>query len=184
MGAAILMALANFAPLLTKYLGAGDTTQKIAESASAVAQAITGASSPQEAVEKLAASTEAQQKFKLEMDKQSAEWDRMYLADTQNARQRDIELRKVGDKNTRANVLVVVTFIIVILCFVVVVWMSDLNEYTKGIITLILGRALGWVEQIMSFEFGTTRSSKKKDDTIQSLSSDCNRSLKISLSSC
>jgi hypothetical protein len=45
--------------------------------------------------------------------------------------------------------------------------MSDLNEYAKGIITLFVGRALGWIEQVFSFEFGTTRSSKQKDATIE-----------------
>lgn len=36
----------------------------------------------------------------------------------------------------------------------------------KGAVTLILGRALGWVEQVFSFEFGTTRQSRVKDETI------------------
>lgn len=56
------------------------------------------------------------------------------------------------------------------LCLAHAAWDSTMNEYAKGIITLILGRALGWVEQIFSFEFGTTRASKAKDDTINKLS--------------
>lgn len=165
-----LLALANFAPLLVKYLGAGETTEKIATAAVDLAHTITGSSTPEEAIAKMKASSELQVRFQEAVMENSRKWDEMYLQDTQNARARDIELRKVGDKNHRANLLVAATFIIVIVCFAVVVWMSELNEYTKGIITLILGRALGWVEQIMSFEFGTTRSSKKKDDTIESLS--------------
>jgi hypothetical protein len=50
-----------------------------------------------------------------------------------------------------------------------VVWASGMDDFAKATITLILGRALGWVEQIFSFEFGTTRANKTKDDTINNL---------------
>ena len=54
---------------------------------------------------------------------------------------------------------------------VYLVWSSpDLNEYVKGIVTLVLGRFLGYLDNIYSFEFGTTRGSKDKDETIKQLS--------------
>ncbi len=49
------------------------------------------------------------------------------------------------------------------------VWGSDMDDFAKGMVTLICGRALGWVEQIFSFEYGTTRANKVKDDTIKAL---------------
>src|SRR5690349_13722152 len=109
-----LIALANFAPMLTKYLGAGDKTQKIAEDVANVAQIVTGTSRPESAIEVLKGSSEAQVKFQEKVMELAQEWDKLLLQDTQNARARDVELRKAGDKNTRANVLVVVTFVIVI----------------------------------------------------------------------
>ncbi|QYF95594.1 hypothetical protein KY495_10835 [Massilia sp. PAMC28688] len=45
-----------------------------------------------------------------------------------------------------------------------------MDDFAKATITLILGRSLGWIEQIFSFEFGTTRGSKSKDETISRLS--------------
>lgn len=48
----------------------------------------------------------------------------------------------------------------------IVIWATNLDDFAKATITLICGRALGWVEQIFSFEFGTTRTSTQKDDTI------------------
>jgi hypothetical protein len=44
------------------------------------------------------------------------------------------------------------------------------NEYLKGIVTLVLGRFLGYLDNIYNFEFGSTRSSKAKDLTIEQLS--------------
>ena len=44
-----------------------------------------------------------------------------------------------------------------------------INEYVKGIFTLVLGRFLGYLDNIYSFEFGTTRGSKEKDETIKQL---------------
>jgi hypothetical protein len=166
---ALLLALANFAPLLAKYLGAGTTTEKVAAVAVQVAQTVTGAISPEEAVAKLAASSELQQKFQLAVLEKSVELDKLYLADIEDARKRDVELAKAGQKNFRADFLVAVAIVVVIALTVLVVWHSDLYEYVKGIITLVLGRFLGYIDQIYNFDFGTTRSSRGKDDTINKL---------------
>ena len=74
-------------------------------------------------------------------------------------------------KNTRLNALAVAAFIVVILCAVVAVFVSNINEYAKGIITFLLGRFSGYVDNVYSFEFGTTRGSKAKDDVITNLAS-------------
>lgn len=74
--------------------------------------------------------------------------------------------------NSRANILAAIAVTLVLICLAVVVWGSNLGEFAKGTITLICGRALGWVEQVFSYEFGTTRSSKTKDETISKLSTD------------
>ena len=59
--------------------------------------------------------------------------------------------------------------LLVLICLAVVIWNSGAGDFEKATISLILGRALGWVEQLFSFEFGTTRSGKTKDDTINNL---------------
>ena len=66
-------------------------------------------------------------------------------------------------------VLVAWAAMVVLACLLVVIWRADMDDYVKATISLILGRALGWVEQVMSFEFGLTRESAKKDDTIKNL---------------
>lgn len=69
----------------------------------------------------------------------------------------------------RVNVLIATAVSMVIVCVAVTVWMTVKDEFAKGILTLVLGRFLGYVDNIYNFEFGTTRSSAKKDDTIKEL---------------
>lgn|SRR3990167_4127247 len=74
-------------------------------------------------------------------------------------------------KSVRINVLLAVAYVTVILCLIFTVWfIEDANDYAKGIITLVLGRFLGYTDQVYAFEFGTTRDNKVKDESIASLS--------------
>lgn len=74
-------------------------------------------------------------------------------------------------KTYRVNVLLALAYVMVIACLAITVWSSDIGEYAQGIVTLILGRFLAYTDQVYSFELGTTRASKTKDDTISNLSS-------------
>ena len=69
----------------------------------------------------------------------------------------------------RVNVLIATAILVVIICLFVVVQVTVKDEFAKGILTLVLGRFLGYVDIIYNYEFGTTRSSAKKDDTITAL---------------
>ena len=94
----------------------------------------------------------------------------MYMVDVQDARKRDATLNAVGNKNTRADTMYVLA-IVVIVGIVWSIWSKqELNEYVKGIMTLVLGRFLGYLDNIYNFEFGSTRASKSKDETISKLS--------------
>ena len=89
--------------------------------------------------------------------------------DTQNttdARKRDTAL---GVHNYRADSMYLLA-VLLIVGMVYVVLRSGLDEYAKGIITLVLGRFLGYLDNIYNFEFGSTRSNKTKDATIENLS--------------
>lgn len=57
----------------------------------------------------------------------------------------------------------------VIGCVAVTVGNAGIGEYAQGLITLVLGRFLGYIDNGYSFEFGTTRASKTKDETISNL---------------
>ncbi len=87
-----------------------------------------------------------------------------------SARKRDQAFLAAGTRNYRADLM----FLLAVLVIIGLVWMvwkdPSINEYVKGIVTLVLGRFMGYLDNIYNFEFGTTRSSRKKDDTIEHLS--------------
>ena len=105
----------------------------------------------------------------IEKAKQDLESFREEVKDRDSARGRDSEFVRRGTRNYRADVLVLVAAFAVA-AMVYLVWRSpDLPEYVKGVVTLVLGRFLGYLDNIYSFEFGTTRGSKDKDETIKQL---------------
>lgn len=167
----LILAAANIVPALAKFLGAGPNAQKVADTVGNIATTVAGGGiPPQEAIARIQASTELQQKFQLAVMERMAALDQLYLADIQDARARDTEIRKSGQRNYRADLM----FALAVAMIAVMVWMvwkdDTLNEYVKGIVTLVLGRFLGYLDAIYNFEFGTTRGSQNKDETIKNLS--------------
>lgn len=165
----IAMTLAQFAPGIVKLFTGSDKAAEIASKVVGVAQAVTGAPTGEAALAAIQADQGKAMDFQLAMaDKQQA-LEQMYLADVQDARARDVKLAQAGQVNYRANALAAGAGLLVIFCLLIVVWASSMDDFAKATITLILGRSLGWIEQIFSFEFGTTRANKTKDDTINNL---------------
>lgn len=108
-------------------------------------------------------------RLRIEDNKLDLETFREEVKDRGSARDRDIEFIKRGMTNNRANFM----FFLAVVMVGVLVWIvwkdQSINEYVKGIFTLVLGRFLGYLDNIYSFEFGTTRGSKEKDETIKQL---------------
>lgn len=165
----IAMALAQFVPGIIKLLTGSDKAEAVAEQVVGIAQTVTGTDSPDAALAAIKADPNKVLEFQQAMSAQQVDLEKAYLADVADARHRDVELAKAGMANHRANILAAAALLLVVGCLVVVVWQADTNDFVKATITLILGRALGWVEQLFSFEFGSTRSNKAKDDTINKL---------------
>jgi len=106
----------------------------------------------------------------IEKAKQDLEAFKEEVKDRDSARERDAEFIKRGTHNFRADIMVA-TAAVAVAWMVYLVWSSpSLDEYVKGIVTLVLGRFLGYLDNIYSFEFGTTRGSQNKDETIKKLS--------------
>jgi uncharacterized protein (UPF0212 family) len=167
---AIASALSQFAPVVARWLG-GPRAEDAASVVVEIAKGVAGIANADDALQAIQKDPMLAFQFQQAIMLNQADLDKAYLADVQDARQRDVELAKAtGHTNRRANAMAAGAVSLVILCLVVVVWKSAMDEYAKSIITLILGRALGWVEQIFSFEYGTTRANKTKDETINNLS--------------
>lgn len=108
-------------------------------------------------------------KLKAEEAERGFRYAELEVKDRDSARTRDTELAKTGKRNLRADAM----FTLAVLVIVGLVWMiwkdQSINEFMKGIVTLVLGRFLGYLDNIYSFEFGTTRGSQSKDSTINQL---------------
>ena len=160
----LLIQAASAVPALMKFVGVGEASTKIAEDVVAIAQAVTGVQDPQAAIEQAITNRE----FTFKVNEQLMRWEAMYLADVDSARKRDAALAQAGVKNSRANWMLASAYVGVAMCFFAI-FGSALGEFEKSILTLILGRMLGYIDQAFNFEFGTTRSSKEKDGVIDRL---------------
>lgn len=166
----IAMGLAQFAPQLVKWITGSDNAAAGAQNVLDIASAVTGKGKPAEALAAIQADRGLQLQFQQSVMANETDLIKGFLADTQSARDRDIKLAQAGVKNWRASMLVAMAVFLVLLCMAIMVWHADTNDFVKATITLILGRALGWVEQVFSFEFGTTRNSAVQQQTINNLS--------------
>jgi hypothetical protein len=109
-------------------------------------------------------------RIRLEENKLSLDEFRIEVDDRKSARERDAAYIKAGTHNYRADLMFLLA-VCMIAGMVYIVWQDQgINEYVKGIFTLVLGRFLGYLDNIYNFEFGTTRSSRSKDETISKLS--------------
>jgi hypothetical protein len=109
-------------------------------------------------------------RLRIEESKLDIEEFKEEVKDRDSARERDAWFVKMGSHNYRADLMFLLA-VCMIAALVYIVWKDpDINEYVKGIFTLVLGRFLGYLDNIYNFEFGTTRGSKNKDETIKNLS--------------
>lgn len=110
------------------------------------------------------------QRLQLENNKLDFQYFQAEVDDKSSARLRDEKFLVAGTRNYRADFMFVLA-VGMITMLVWIVWKDQgINEYVKGIFTLVLGRFLGYLDNIYNFEFGTTRSSRTKDVTIERLS--------------
>lgn len=109
-------------------------------------------------------------KLRQEANRLDAELFKIEVDEKDSARKRDMAFIVGGMVNWRSNIMFAMA-VCIIIWLVYIIWQTqELNEYVKGIFTLVLGRFLGYLDNIYNFEFGTTRTSRTKDNTIQNLS--------------
>lgn len=164
----IAIGLAQFAPALMRLFGVGEKSVAAAEKVIGIASAVTGGRTPEETLEIMQKNVEMQQAFNLKIMENSTELEKIYLADVKSARDRDMVIQTGGSHNYRADSMYILS-IVVVFILVYAVLNSAIDEYAKGIITLVLGRFLGYLDSIYNFEFGSTRTSRAKDETIKNL---------------
>lgn len=119
--------------------------------------------------EQISAIKQLELKLKAEEQERGFRFTELEVRDREGARGRDVELVKAGKRNWRADGMFLLA-VGMIIGLVYAVWTTPgLNEYVKGIVTFLLGRFAGYLDNIYNFEFGTTRSSQDKNLTIDRL---------------
>ena len=116
--------------------------------------------------EQVAAIKMLEMKLKAEEDERGFRYAELEVRDRESARDRDAKLGQAGKRNYRADAMFILS-VMVVVALVLLVWKdTTLDEYFKGIITLVLGRFLGYLDNIFNFEFGTTRGSALKTELL------------------
>ena len=167
------MALAQFAPSLIRLFSGSDKAAEVAEKVVDVAKAITGAPTGEAALETLQASPDKVLEFRQAIATQQSDLEKAYLADVADARNRDIELRKItGGSNIRADLAVLAVVIGLIACLAVLgLYREKMPGEVVGIVSTIAGIFGSCLKDYFQFEFGSSRSSRQKDEVISSLTS-------------
>jgi hypothetical protein len=154
---------AEFGPGLVRHF-AGDKAADVTDKVIGAAKAVTGKDDPNEAVEMIRADPALAAQLRQNLASLEVEVTKAYLADRQNARQRDVEMRKAGYSNSRADLMVAGAGVVLVSCLgCLVLLKGDLPGEAVGIISTVAGIAGACLKDAFQFEFGSSRGSKEKD---------------------
>lgn len=167
----IALGLAQFAPSVMRFFGAGNASVDAAQKVITIAQNVTGSQNPADALQAMRENAAMAQAFNLAVLTSDRELELAYLADRQGARARDVEFIKAGRTNTRADVMVAGAVVGLISCLVSLIWFrGGLPGEAVGIISTVAGIFGACLRDAFQFEFGSSRGSRDKDSVINQLS--------------
>lgn len=171
----VAMGLAQFAPAIVKWITGSDKAEQAAEKVVEIAQVVTGKPNGEEALSAIKADPALVLQFRQAVMQNEADLDKAYLADRQNARQRDVDLAKIGHPNTRANWMValdVVGLLASLGGMLALGWFkaSHPEAVTEGVFGALLAQLSTLasyfglcLRDAHQFEFGSSRGSREKD---------------------
>lgn len=162
------LALAQFAPQVMRFFGAGDASASVAQKVVDIAQTVTGTKSPEEAIAAMREDKELAGRFQLATLQADTELEKAYLADRADARSHDIEVRKLnGGTNRRADLMVLLDVVGLIACLIVLArFRTEIPSEVVGLLTTIATAFALCLRDAHQFEFGSSRGSKEKDDLL------------------
>jgi hypothetical protein len=152
----------RFAPNLIRRL-AGDGAADVAASLLGTAQAVTGAATPEDALARLEASSEHRHEFSMQAAQLEVQLETAYLADVQNARQRDIAFMQAGRNNWRADILSVL-IVAGVICNAFTLMVVDIPnpDVVVPMLNTLQGALIASLVAVVQFEFGSSRGSRDK----------------------
>ena len=157
----IALGIAKYVPSIVKYF-VGDKEADAAKRVVDIAKSVVGGQ-PEGIEEKLKNDPKLIAKLEVKFLEHEAEMDALYLEDKKNARKRDITLHKMGYKNTRADIMVLVVGIALCLDIYLIWSTPEMPAGVLAIFNMMIGSLLKMLGDAFSFEFGSSRGSKEKD---------------------
>ncbi len=166
------MALAQFAPSIIKLITGSDKAEAVAGSVINIAKTVTNTNTSDAALAAITGDPDKIIAFRTAIAAQQADLEKAYLSDVENARVRDIDVRKLtGGTNLRADLAVLAVVVGLITCLVVLIqYKASIPGEVVGILSTVAGIFGSCLKDYFSFEFGSSRSSQNKDATISNLS--------------
>jgi hypothetical protein len=166
------MALAQFAPSLVKLITGSDQAADVAGKVVDIAKSVTGTESGEAALAAIQADPNKVLEFRQAVSAQQVDLEKAYLADRGDARAHDSEVRKMNSgHNYRADMAVMAVVVGLIAClYVLVQFKGQMPGEAVGILSTIAGILGSCLKDYFAFEFGSSRSSREKDETITRLS--------------
>ena len=163
----IALGLAQFAPQIMRFFGAGEKSTAVAEKVVGIAQTVSGAKSPAEALEALKQNQELAAKFQEAVLAADTALEQAYLADRSDARKRDIQVRQLtGGYNWRADVMILACVAAIIYMVYAINSVADIKAEVLAIFNMAIGALLKMLGDAFAFEFGSSRGSKEKDQRL------------------
>lgn len=164
----VALALAQFAPSIMRFFGAGETSVAVAQNVVGIAQKVTGQPTPEDALEAMRANAQLAQAFNLAVLAADTELEKLALADRQDARTRDIKVRELNaGKNRRADIMIVCDWAGLIACLAVLTFFrKDIPGEVVGLLSTVASIFGLCLRDAHQFEFGSSRGSKEKDELL------------------
>lgn len=160
----LALALANIAPSLMRFFGAGEKPIAVAEHAIELAKTVAGVADGDAALAVLQDDPERAHAYRIAVLAADGELESMFLADRKDARARDLALHQAGYRNTRADLMVIGDVIGLIACLVVLTYFrKDISGEAVTILTSIASLFGFCLRDAHQFEFGSSRGSREKD---------------------
>jgi hypothetical protein len=174
----IAMGLAQFVPSIIKWVSGSDKAEQAAEHVIDIAKVVTGKGDGVDALAAISGNAKLAIDFRKAVLENEADLDKAYLADRADARHRDVELAKAGVQNTRANLMVfmdVVGLMVGLGGMLALGWFKAQhpNEITEGVFGALLAQLSTLtsyfglcLRDAHQFEFGSSRGSRAKDEAM------------------
>jgi hypothetical protein len=159
------LGLLKFAPMACKWLG-GDKSKEAAQDLLSIAEDLTLKNGP-DVISELESNPELALQFEEQVLKHEKYLDRIYLKDKQNARERDLKIRQLGGRNIRADMMILVVSLVLIVDIVLLWQNPEMPQGIVAILNIVVGSTLKMLSDAFQFEFGSSRSSRDKTHMIK-----------------